>query len=96
MPHSFKEGDRVYWTDPADEDRTAAEISEDGTASGPGTITHVQHEEDDAVIAIDKDDGGNVEALPAELEKLADEEEYCPKCGQAWSVHEDDGSCISD
>jgi ribosomal protein S27AE len=22
--------------------------------------------------------------------------QYCPKCGQAWAVHNDDGSCIDD
>ena len=24
------------------------------------------------------------------------EEYYCPKCGQAWIVHDGDGSCIED
>jgi hypothetical protein len=22
--------------------------------------------------------------------------DYCPKCGQSWAVHEDDGSCVED
>lgn len=22
--------------------------------------------------------------------------DYCPKCGQAWQVHNDDGSCVED
>jgi hypothetical protein len=21
---------------------------------------------------------------------------YCPKCGQSWAVHNDDGSCVDD
>jgi hypothetical protein len=57
--HDFRVGDRVWWTDPADD-----------ACSGAGTIQHVQHEEDDAVISIIKDDKGVVEALPRELVKL--------------------------
>jgi hypothetical protein len=54
--HGFKVGDKVFWNDP------------DGSTSGPGTVAHVQNEEEDAIISLAMDDGGEVEALPHELE----------------------------
>ncbi|QOX80811.1 hypothetical protein FY034_17460 (plasmid) [Trichlorobacter lovleyi] len=54
--HGWKVGDHVYWNDP-----------DNHATSGFGTITHVQHNGDDAVISVAKDDGGEVEALPNEL-----------------------------
>lgn len=60
MPkHNLQVGDRVWWGDP-----------DEGKCSQAGTIVHVQHAEADAVIAIDTDAGGNLEALPGELTKL--------------------------
>lgn len=31
-----------------------------------------------------------------EGERDAKSGHYCPKCGSAWIVHEDDGSCVED
>lgn len=59
MSHTFKVGQRVVWTDP----------DPDGNG-GPGVIVHVQHDDDDAVIALKMDDGGEVEALPHELREV--------------------------
>lgn len=56
VTHNHKVGDRVYWNDP-----------DDHATSNFGTITHIQHDGDDAVITVAKDDGGEVEALPNEL-----------------------------
>lgn len=54
---NFKEGDRVYWSDP-----------DDGLCSGAGVITSVKGDDDDeGIYTVSKDDGGEVEALPHEL-----------------------------
>lgn len=61
----IKVGQRVFWNDP-----------DNGACSGPGVITKVQSDEDDpyiyddTVISIQKDDGGEAEVYPHEIEKL--------------------------
>lgn len=30
------------------------------------------------------------------LKRTQNNKHYCPKCGQAWVVHDSDGSCIKD
>jgi hypothetical protein len=57
MSHNLKVNQRVFWTDP-----------DQGLCSGWGKIIHVQHQDDDAVISILTDDGGEVEAYPHELQ----------------------------
>jgi hypothetical protein len=54
----MKAGDRVHWTDP-----------DGGLASGNGTITRLQYEpvDEDTIISLRMDDGGEVEALRHEL-----------------------------
>ena len=49
-------GDAVYWTDP-----------DPSGNSGYGVVADVQHSGDDAVIRMDRKDGGQVECLPGEL-----------------------------
>ena len=56
--HKFKVGQQVLWQDPD---------PIDGQEWIPAIIAHVQHEEDDAVILLDRYDGGETEALPHEL-----------------------------
>jgi len=59
-------GLRVFWRDPDTE----------ADCSGVGTIVHLQHDPpgDFSVIALDMDDGGEVEAFQTELEPLEDRE----------------------
>lgn len=59
---TIKVGDRVFWNDP-----------DDGLASGYGTITALLYEpvDEDTIISIRKDDGGEAEALAHELNLVA-------------------------
>ena len=61
MMIEFKHGDRVHWTDP-DGDL----CSGDGTVVSDDTVVS----DGDEIIAIKKDDGGEVGALPEELTLL--------------------------
>jgi len=78
--HQFKLNDIVFWTDP-----------DNRASSGQGTITHIQHDEDDAIISIKKDDGGEVEALPHEL-RLVDRKHPCVAV-VGRIPHDDEDSC---
>lgn len=68
----FKVGQRVYWTDP------------ENLTSGYGTIEKINGEDDpdsdeDTVISLKMDDGGEVEAVPHELaaaESVSDSDSY--------------------
>lgn len=65
-PANFKSGDRVWWTDPDD-----GSDPHGGSSSGMGTVVDaVQPQGPDTVIAVEKDDGGEVEAYPHELTKI--------------------------
>ncbi len=55
-------GLRVMWHDP-----------DDGLCSGPGVITSFCDEEGDECIMVKMDDGGEVEALPDELEIIPED-----------------------
>lgn len=59
----LKVGDRVFWNDP--------DPDPDSNCSGPGVVTSINGLpiDDDSIIAVQKDDGGEVEAPPWELEK---------------------------
>lgn len=62
IPPALTVGSRVYWTDP-----------DAGIASGPGTVTALQHDpvEADSVISLVMDDGGEAEVLRHEVRLLA-------------------------
>lgn len=78
--HQFKLNDIVFWTDP-----------DNGASSGQGTITHVQHDKDDAIISVKKDDGGEVEALPHELRLVDRKHPYIAIVGR--HPQDDGDSC---
>ena len=54
-------GQRVFWHDP-----------DNGVCSGPGTITSMQHDQpdDDTIISLDMDDGGEAECLRSEIDAI--------------------------
>lgn len=58
-------GLRVMWNDP-----------DGGLCSGPGVITNYCEEDGDEFVMVEKDDGGEVEALPQELDIIPDEKEF--------------------
>ena len=58
-------GLRVKWNDP-----------DGGQCSGEGVITSYCDDCDDEFVMVRKDDGGEVEALPGELELVPDEKEF--------------------
>jgi len=66
MAFDFKVGDRVHWTDP-----------DEGTCSGDGVIAEIKFLfddcpviDDETIIALKMDDGGECEVLPHEIKKV--------------------------
>ena len=67
MSFDFKVGDKVYWHDPVP--------MGEGNCSGQGTIVKINADEEfpideETIISLKMDDGGEVECLPCEIEKV--------------------------
>jgi len=67
MAFNFKVGDHVFWTDPVP--------MGEGNCSGKGKIVKINACEefpidDETIISLSMDDGGEVECLPHEIEKI--------------------------
>jgi hypothetical protein len=62
MSFDFKVGDKVHWHDPVP--------MGEGNCSGKGTIVKINADGEFPIISLKMDDGGEVECLPCEIEKV--------------------------